>query len=89
MWVRYGTGTSSLTHDSHKQVTEREIWVSHGSMKVTVFWDMTLCSARATPLTVARLHGHIPQHTAILANISFLFPSISSLCIEISDPNTT
>ena len=29
----YRTGTNSLTHDSHKQVTECEIWVSHSSIK--------------------------------------------------------
>ena len=52
IWVSHRTGTNSLTHDSHKQVTECEIWVSHGSIKVTVFWDMTLCGATATSLTV-------------------------------------
>jgi hypothetical protein len=51
MCVCYGTETNSLTHDSHKQVTEYEIWVSHGSVKVTVFWDMTQCSVIAISLT--------------------------------------
>jgi len=63
MRVRYGT--NSLTHDSHKQVTECEIWVSHGSIKVTVFWDMTLCSAITTSLTVDQTTR---SHTSTFSN---------------------